>query len=117
VSERVLQAARVLREALAGFDPARLSGADCARVAEELAATEKACGAARALAAARAAEGRAHRERGFGDAADWLAALTGGGRGEAKTALDTARALAGLPDTKAAVVAGEVSLAQGERIQ
>ena len=51
MSQPVLEAARVLREALAGFDPALLSGADCARAAEELAATEKACGAARALAA------------------------------------------------------------------
>jgi hypothetical protein len=54
VSQPVLQAAQLLRDALAGFDPAVLSGADCARAVEELALTEKACGAARALAAARA---------------------------------------------------------------
>jgi hypothetical protein len=46
VSEGVLQAAQVLRAALGSFDPARWSGSDCARLAEELAATEKACGAA-----------------------------------------------------------------------
>ena len=112
----VLEAARVLRAALAGFDPAVLSGADCARVAEELAATEKACGAARARAGARAAAGRAHRERGYGDAADWLAAVSGRGRGEARCELDTARALEDLPATRAAVVAGQVSLAQAGEV-
>jgi hypothetical protein len=106
----------VLRQALAGFDPALWLGADCARLAEELAATEKACGAARALAAARAAASRAHQERGYGDAADWLAAVTGHGRGEAKADLDTARALGELPATRAAVVAGEVSLAQAGEV-
>jgi hypothetical protein len=35
---------------------------------------------------------------------------------EAKTALDTARALGGLPDTRAAVAAGELSLAQASEV-
>ena len=112
----VLEAARVLRAALAGFDPAVLSGADCARVAEELAATEKACGAARARAGARAAAGRAHRERGYGDAADWLAAVSGRGRSEARSELEAARAMEDSALIKAAAVAGEVSLAQAGEI-
>jgi hypothetical protein len=116
VSEPVLHAAQVLREALAGFDPAVVSGAHCAAVAEALARTEKACRAARALAAARAAAGRAHRERGFADAADWLAALSGGTRAEARSALDTAEALESCPQTQAAARAGEVSLAQAAEI-
>jgi hypothetical protein len=33
------------RQSCAGFEPELLSGADCAALAEELAATEKACGA------------------------------------------------------------------------
>jgi hypothetical protein len=40
VSHSVLAAAAGLREALAGFEPGLLSGIDCARVADELAATE-----------------------------------------------------------------------------
>ena len=51
MSEGVRAAAQDLRAALVGFDPELLSGADCARLAEELAATEKACGVARVLAA------------------------------------------------------------------
>jgi hypothetical protein len=80
VSQPVLAAAQALRAALAGFDPALLSGEDCARLVEALALTEKACGAARALAAARAGECRAHRERGYGDAADWCAGAIAPGR-------------------------------------
>jgi hypothetical protein len=53
------------RQACAGFEPELLSGADCAALAEELAATEKACGAARLLAAARAVACGAHQARGF----------------------------------------------------
>ncbi len=49
----VLEWAAGLRAALAGLDPGLLSGADCAVVAEELAATEKACAGVRLLAAAR----------------------------------------------------------------
>ena len=116
MAEGVLVAAEALRAALAHFDPALWSGADCARVAEELAATEKACGTARALAGARAASSRAHRERGYGDAADWLAAVSGRGRGEAQAELDTARALEELPATRAAATAGEVSLAQAGEV-
>jgi hypothetical protein len=112
----MLAAAQGLRAALVGFDPAVLSGADCAALAEELAATEKACSAARARAAARAADCRAHRERGYGDAADWLSAVSGRGRAEARSELDTARALEDCADTRAAALSGEVSLAQAAEI-
>jgi hypothetical protein len=101
---------------LVGFDAALYSGEDCAVVVEELAATQKACAAARALAAARAGECGAHRQKGFADAADWLARATGSSTVEAKTELETARALGDMPDTRAAVAAGELSLAQAHEL-
>ncbi len=107
---------RALRASLARFDPKRCTGEDAAAFAEELAATEKACAAARALAAARAVECGAHRQKGFADAADWLARTTGTSTVEAKTELETARALAEMPDTRAAVTAGELSLAQATEL-
>jgi hypothetical protein len=116
MAQDVLQAARVLRDALGCFDPALLSGAECAGLVEELATTEKACGAARARAAARAADCRAHQEQGFGDAADWLACTSGTSTGEARAAIETAKAVEDCPDTKAALVAGEVSLGQANEI-
>ncbi len=103
---------RALRASLAGFDARRCTGEDAAVIAEDLAATVKACAAALALAAARAAECGVQRHQGFADAADWLARASGTSMVEAKAALATAGALEGLPDTRAAVMTGELSLAQ-----
>lgn len=108
--------AGALRQALAGFEPALLSGEDCAAVAEELARTEKACAGARAAAAARAAACGAHRRRGWADGADWLAQLSGTSRGEARAALETVSAIGSCPTAHAALVAGKLSLAQAGEI-
>jgi hypothetical protein len=116
VPEGLLHAARALRDALVGFEPGLLSGVDCAAVVEELAATEKACAAVRSRAALRAAGCGAHRQRGFAEGSDWLARATGTSTVEAKAALETARALEALPDTRAAVEAGELSLAQAREV-
>lgn len=105
-----------LRASLAGLDPALASGDDCASLAAELATTEKACAAARALLAFRAAETGAHRRLGFTDAADWLSRETGTSRPAAQAALDTAEALDDLPGTREAVVSGELSLHQAGEI-
>jgi hypothetical protein len=101
---------------LVSFEPDLLSGIDCARVADELAATEKACAAARLLAAGRAVESGAHGERGFKDGASWLAQQSGTTGTQARQALETANRLGDCPDTKAALLAGEISLAQAREI-
>ncbi|MGH9110430.1 MAG: HNH endonuclease, partial [Acidimicrobiales bacterium] len=105
-----------LRAGLASFDPGSLGGAECARVAEELALTEKACAAARLLAGARAVECGAHQDGGFGDGATWLARQGGTTTSQARQALGTAAALKDCPDTRAALLKGEVSLAQAGEI-
>ena len=105
-----------LRVALAAVEPARLSGSECAQVVEMLAKVEKRCAAVRALAAARAAECRAHKERGFADATSWLAHATGTSAGQARTELAAAAGLDGCPQTREALLAGEVSLAQASEI-
>lgn len=112
----LLSLAQALRVALAAFDARLYAGEDAAVVAEELAATVKACEAAQVLAAARAAECGAHRQKGFADAADWLARAAGTSTGEAKTQLETARALGQMPDTRAALTAGELSMAQASEV-
>ncbi|HEX4538926.1 MAG TPA: hypothetical protein VH112_01685 [Acidimicrobiales bacterium] len=108
--------ARALRTELVGFDPELFSGDDCAALAEELARTEKACAAAGARAAARAAECGSHHRRGYADAVDWLARSAGSSRGQARAALGTVTALEDCPETSEAVVSGELSLAQGAEI-
>ncbi|HUC13215.1 MAG TPA: HNH endonuclease, partial [Acidimicrobiales bacterium] len=118
MSSAVLSAATAasFRRACAGFEPELLSGADCAALAEELAATEKACGAARLLAAARAVACGAHKERGFNDGAGWMARQVGGTTGQARQGLETAARLKNCPATKEALLSGEVSLAQAAEI-
>ncbi len=112
----VLSAAASLREALAGFEAGLLSGADCALVAEQLATTEKACAALRLVAAARAVECGAHHQRGFKDGAAWLAQQSGSTGAQARRALETAGRLEDCPDTKAALLAGDISLAQAAEV-
>jgi hypothetical protein len=96
--------------------PALLSGSDCATVAEVLSKTEKACAAGRARAGARAVATGEHRGRGFSDGADWLATRTGTTVGQARGELEAAKAVEALPATAAALLAGELSLAQASEI-
>ena len=75
--DRVRAAAATLRAVLAGLEPGVFSTEAAAVIAEELAATENACGTAKVRMARRAAEGGVHRTRGFADVSDWLATATG----------------------------------------
>jgi hypothetical protein len=115
-SSPLVLAARALRQVLRGFEPGLYPGEDCAALVEELATTEKACAAARTRAAVRAAGCGAHKDKGFADGADWLARASGTSSGEAKSAMDTAKALDDLPLTRAAMEKGELSLGQAEEI-
>jgi 5-methylcytosine-specific restriction endonuclease McrA len=114
MSDSPVVAARALRDALCAFEPEAFTGEDCARLAEELAQTEKACAAASVRAAARAAGCGA--QRGFGNATDWLGRISGASVGQARAVLDAAAAMEDCPQTKEAVVAGELSLVQGGEI-
>jgi uncharacterized protein DUF222/HNH endonuclease len=109
-------AARALRDALLSFDPSLCSGEDCAALAEELASTENACAAARARAALRAASCGAHKDKGFADGTDWLARASGTSSGQAREAMETAKAVEDLPRTRAAMEEGELSLGQAQEI-
>lgn len=103
-----------LRELLRAFDAGLLCGEDCATVADALAATEKACSGARALAAARAVACGAHRSRGFEDGAAWVARQGGTTTHGAREALETASALEGR--VREALLGGEISLAQAGEV-
>lgn len=104
MSRTVLAAAASLRKALAGFDPEVISGRDSAHMAEELAATEKACAAARLLAASRAVASGTHKGQGFSDGPSWLARHAGLTPTEARHALGTATRLESCPATKEALL-------------
>jgi Domain of unknown function (DUF222)/HNH endonuclease len=85
-------------------------------LAEELAVTEKACATVRLLVMARAAQAGVHKERGFKDGAAWLARQSGTTGSQARQALETAQRLDDCPDTKEALLAGQISLAQAAEI-
>lgn len=112
MSDRLTETAAAFRAALAQIDPDRMSGVDSARLAEDLATIEKMCGTVRLLLSARAIGAGAHRERGFSDGAAWLARHSGSTGGAARRALRTAQSLEGCQDTKAALLAGQISLPQ-----
>jgi hypothetical protein len=105
-----------LQELLRGFDPGLWSGDDCAAIADELALLEKACATARVRASERAVACNAHRRRGFGIGAEWMARTVGSSAAEARVALATVAAAAECPATREAIEAGQVSFAQAREI-
>src|SRR5215470_6609119 len=107
---------RTCRKQVAAFEPERYEAADCAALAEELAALEKACSVAAARAAKRAASCGEHRARGHADAHDWLSKLSGTTSAAARDALRTLDDLDDCPDTRAALLSGDVSLPQASEI-
>jgi hypothetical protein len=104
------------RAALAELDVTAHSPTTCADLTEALAALERACATARILAAARAAEADAHRDRGFHRAADWLSRVIGTTAGDAERSLTAGQRLADMPETRAAAIQGLLSLAQLDEI-
>jgi hypothetical protein len=116
VEQSLVEFAAALCAALVAFQPDEYSGEECAALTETLAALGKVNAAALARAAARAGECGAHRERGFAQVSDWMARATGSTAGSAKAALDTVADLESQPDVKAALEAGELSLAQAREL-
>ena len=113
---RVLEAAKALRAELATFEAGLLCGVDCARVAEELSVTERACAAARLVASARAIGDGAHKKAGFTDPVAWLARQGGTTSSQARQALELARSLEAHPETRDALLSGAVSVLQAQEI-
>ncbi len=109
-------AAASFRQMLAGLSPELASGTDSAVFSDDLAATEKACAAARLLFSARAVACGVHKQRGFNDGAAWMARQVGGTTGQARQALETAAGLADCPGTRLALLEGELSLGQAAEI-
>ncbi len=105
-----------LRAGLLAAEPDRYSGEDAADIAEELARTEKACAAARVRFSARAAACGEHRRRGHAAAQDWMASTSGSSRAQARSELAALEAIEERPETRDAVSAGEVSIAQAAAI-
>jgi hypothetical protein len=107
---------KTLRGTLAELEPGVFSQGSAAALAEELALTQNACAAAKARLAAHAARSGMHRERGHADASDWIAAVEGTTTRVARQELETVARLEQCPETRDALYAGKLSLAQAAEI-
>jgi Domain of unknown function (DUF222)/HNH endonuclease len=112
----VRSAISALRDCLDSLEIGTVPGPACAVLAEELAALEKRCAAARVRLVTRAAECGEHRSRGFVEPADWLARMSGVPAAAAREALTTMRDLERCPSTRDAVDSGEISLGQAHEV-
>jgi hypothetical protein len=108
---RLRSIAAHVRAAASEFEADRWSGEDCAVIAEEMAATAKACAAASARAAARALSCGARR-----GGVEWMARTAGTTPAEARATLSTVAAAAACPATSEALASGVVSWAQAREI-
>lgn len=116
VTAAVLEAASAFADALLGFDPDEYSGEDCAQIVRSLSAVAKACDAARALAAARAAACGAHRRDGFLDPDEWFSRQAGTTAGQARRDRRTAERVRLQPKTQEALRTGRLSMGQADEI-
>src|SRR5579875_1568497 len=98
------------------LDPSCLSIPDATALMSEAAALESACGALKALAASRAAEGSGWKAAGHRSAAEAIARQTGVGCGAARELIETGRRLREQPDVRRAALAGTLSSQQTELI-
>ena len=105
-----------LCRALAAFDPALLPGDECAPLAERLTRAAKLCDTAAARAAARAIECGARGDAGDASAVEWLARVAGSSTGAVRASLAAVKQAEESPATRAALLAGEVSLEQAAEI-
>lgn len=113
----VREAVGALRELISGFEPDCLDGEVARALVEATAEGERLFGAVKTLAARRVAVTRSWAHAGsFRDAAAWMASVSGTTIGQAIGVLDTAQRLGSLPETEAAVRAGELSSVQAEAI-
>jgi hypothetical protein len=117
VSEQLRQATAALRRVLADLEPGCLDGAQARRLVEEFAEAERLAAAGKAIALRRVEQTRAWAHAGaYRDAAGWLAATTGTTVGSARAVVETAARLESLPETEAALRAGELSTVQANEI-
>ena len=114
--DEVRGAVRQLEAVLRDLDPGRIDGRDAADLLEVFARGERLCAAAKTLLARRVEETGVWREGGHRSAAHWVAEATGETVGAACRTIETAQALAELPETSSAFRAGQLSRTQAAEI-
>lgn len=105
-----------LRDVVSELDAGSMSGADAVRLVELFSEGERLCAAGRTLAAGRVQRSPEWSAAGYRTPAQWMAAHTKVTVNQAITALETARRLEKLPQTREQFVAGKLSEIQAAEI-
>ena len=114
--ETVGKLKKSLRQVVGALEHEVLAGDAATRLVEDFAEIERLAAAGKALAARRVATSGAWQGGGDRSPAHWVARTTGTSVGTAVGVLETAERLSELPQTDAAVRAGELSEAQAKEI-
>jgi hypothetical protein len=109
IGTTVRRASDLLGEVVSTLEPARLTGADAARLYELLAGVERLAMAGRTLLAPRIDESGVWRDTGHRNATTMLAGLEGVPTGQARNTLEVGQRLTQLPGTEEALRSGSLS--------
>ncbi|HEY5097505.1 MAG TPA: HNH endonuclease signature motif containing protein [Acidimicrobiales bacterium] len=102
-------AIEVIASFVAGFEPARYSGADAGSLVEAFARAERLCAAGKTLAATRVVDSHTHEHAGHRSGAEWLASVTGEPVGRAVDVLKLGESLEHHPGVDEAFRSGRLS--------
>lgn len=113
LATEVTEVDTALAAALEGLDPDDVTAEEALRTFEALERIVRRASAGRTLLARRVDDSMQWKRLGYASAAEFLAARSGTSLGAAKTEMETSRALAELPTTRARLLDGTISPAQG----
>jgi hypothetical protein len=116
LEQEVAAATAVVAAIARRVDPDEVPAHEAVRLYRALDGAARALTAAKTLLARRVEDSREWRRLGFASAAEFLAAESGTSLGAARKEVETSDALRQLPATKAALLDGSLSAAQGEVI-
>ena len=114
--EDIREYIRRIRDFLTDLDLNRLTGPEAERILDAFSKVERVAVAGKMLVAPIIEESLIWRDEGHRSATSYLAERTGTTNGEAASVLETAAALAELPETAAALHYGQISAKQAEAI-
>ena len=114
--DQVNQVLASARAVVAGLDVSSLTGSDVASQFAAFVELEKIAASAKLLLAPKVSKSEAWAKAGHRSPEEWIAKTAGTSLGQARQAIETAQKIESLPQTEAAVRAGELSMAQATAV-
>jgi hypothetical protein len=113
IERQLMEVEQSMLDLAAAVDPDNVPASAAPRLFERLDRIARTATATRTLLARRVDDSLEWQRKGFRSAAEYLAATSGTSLGDARTELDTSKALPALPCTRRALIDGRISPAQG----